>query len=242
MKLAKLTFTHTDCIDVYRIYRSQMDRFFPNELTERSFILSNCDHPDYDCDVLIYDETEAYPTRLTSGLLQLKELGFDTIFFDHEDMFLYDYPDVDELLSYKRFMADKDYAHIRLIKGGRCLSRRDRTNPTLYRFLKLSPWIFSIQPSFWNIDCLLHILKKNMTCNIWELEELSQKIVKKMSNNFAFSHRNGRRRGQYHFDNDVYPYIATAVGKGKWNFTEYESELRGLLETHGINKNDRGTF
>jgi hypothetical protein len=242
MKLAKLTFTHTDCIDVYRIYRSQMDQFFPRGLIEDAFILSNDEHLDYDNHVLRYDDTDAYPTRLAHGLLQLKDLGFDTIFFDHEDMFLYAAPDIEELEKYKKIMANKDYAHIRLIKGGRCLSRRDRKTPSLYRFLKVSPWIFSIQPSFWNLDCLLQILQKNRNCNIWELEEISQKIVKKMPDKFAFSHRNGLRRGQYHFDNDVYPYIATAVGKGKWNFSEYGNELSKLLEAHGINKNDRGTF
>ena len=242
MRIAKLTFTHTDCVDVYRIYKSQMQKFFPYELVEKSFILSNLRHKDYNYETILYDDKDVYPRRLLSGLNQLTEMGFDTIFFDHEDMFLYDFPDYDELKAYKRLIALEKYAHIRLIKGGRCLSRRDREHSSLYRFLKLSRWIFSIQPSFWRIDTLKFILARNLDCNIWELEERSQSVVKSMSENFAFSHRNGQRRGKYHFDNDVYPYIATAVGKGKWNFSEYGDELRDLLSEHGINSDERGTF
>ena len=37
----------------------------------------------------------------------------------------------------------------------------------------------------------------------------------------------------YHFDSLVYPYIATAIVKGKWNFQEYP-ELKKLLDSYNI--------
>jgi hypothetical protein len=78
--------------------------------------------------------------------------------------------------------------------------------------------------------------------NIWDLEVKSQKIVKSLKLNAAFSYRNGKKRGMYHFDNEVYPYIATAIGKGKWNLGEYGYELEPLLQKLNINPSLRGWF
>ena len=34
-----------------------------------------------------------------------------------------------------------------------------------------------------------------------------------------------KKRGKYHYDSSVFPYICTAVIKGKWNYNEYKKEL-----------------
>ena len=59
---------------------------------------------------------------------------------------------------------------------------------------------------------------------------------------FAFSYRSGLRRGLHHFDNNVYPYVATAIGKGKWNLGEYSDELKPLLSQEFIDPSVRGWF
>jgi hypothetical protein len=38
----------------------------------------------------------------------------------------------------------------------------------------------------------------------------------------------------------VYPYIATAIIKGKWNLSEYPIELGDLLSEYKIDKSIRG--
>jgi hypothetical protein len=38
----------------------------------------------------------------------------------------------------------------------------------------------------------------------------------------------------------VFPYIATAINKGKWNMSEYRGELDILFEEYGINPFYRG--
>ena len=37
--------------------------------------------------------------------------------------------------------------------------------------------------------------------------------------------QNKDKRGKFHYDSSIYPYICTAVIKGKWNFKEYKKEL-----------------
>jgi hypothetical protein len=48
------------------------------------------------------------------------------------------------------------------------------------------------------------------------------------------------KRGVYHCDSIVFPYIATAINKGKWNTSEYKKELDILFKEYNINPNMRG--
>jgi hypothetical protein len=49
-----------------------------------------------------------------------------------------------------------------------------------------------------------------------------------------------KKRGMYHYDSSVFPYIATAINKGKWNYSEYQTELDSLFAEYQINPFERG--
>ena len=49
-------------------------------------------------------------------------------------------------------------------------------------------------------------------------------------------------RGGNHYDSNVYPYIATALVRGKWNINEYPNELGNILKNYNIEINKRGIF
>jgi hypothetical protein len=51
-----------------------------------------------------------------------------------------------------------------------------------------------------------------------------------------------KKRGLNHYDSSIYPYIATALVRGKWNLSEYNFELKPLLEKYKIEINLRGIF
>ncbi|NLR75016.1 hypothetical protein [Leeia aquatica] len=238
--ICHLTFSHTDCADVWRLYFSQMHAHFSVGL--KHFVAVNEKSGDLPENVtaLLYDEKHPYPQRLMSSLEAL--VDYDYVFFDHEDMFLYASPDYKKLAKYYELMRQEQFDHIRLIKGGDCIYEPVPSCPSLYALSLKSKWIFSIQPSFWRRTVLMDVLKANLAVNIWDLEVNSQKVVKRMGLRAAFSYRAGKRRGLHHFDNDVYPYIATAIGKGKWNLGEYGTELEPLLEMHHIDPAQRGWF
>ncbi len=239
-RICHLTFSHADCSDVWKLYFPQMSTHFSVGMDH--FIAVNQIHPELPESVkpLIYDARETYPQRLLACLGALE--GYEFVFFDHEDMFLYSAPDYQKLARYYDFMRSGRFDHIRLIKGGECQYEPVPACPTLYSLSLKSKWTFSIQPSFWRRKVLMDVLKANLNVNIWELEVFSQKIVKKMELKAAFSYRSGKRRGLHHFDNDIYPYVATAIGKGKWNLGEYGVELEPLLERYQIDPTLRGWF
>jgi len=237
--ICHLTFTHSDCSDVWPIYFGEMDKFFK---TDNHFVATNNKSKIIPKNVtqIIYDDNLKYPARLYSVLEKLNK--FKYIFFDHEDMFLYKKPNLSELKKYYMALKNNRYQHIRLIKGGDCKYTNDPEIKSLFSFDLKSKWIFSIQPSFWERGILMEILSKNINSNIWELEIKSQKIVKKLMLKAAFSHLKGEKRGIFHYDNSVYPYIATALNKGRWNLTEYRKEMEKLFTKYKISPDDRDWY
>lgn len=237
--IVHLTFSHTDCSDIWPAYFGETKKYL-NSTMQHYLCINKISEliPSY-INPIVYNEKETYPKRL---LYCLKELSsnFKYVFFDHEDMFLYDFLNEEHLENYYKIMVEEDLDHIRLIKGGDCKSVPHPKDNTLHNFNLKSKWIFSIQPSFWKINTLIKILEANLDINIWELEVKSQKVVKKLKIKAAFSHAQGTRRGLYHFDNSIYPYIATAIGKGKWNYSEYKSELSKVFEEYKIDPTVRG--
>lgn len=237
-KICHLTFSHTDCVDVWKIYFPQMKKHFsvgiPHFLGLNEY---HKDIPNY-VEPIFYQEDTPYSSRLLYLLNSLD--SYEYIFLDHEDMFLYSDPDYEKLKEYYQILCSGFFDYIRLIKNQNVLSFPVNTCPTLYSIDLKSKWIFSVQPSFWRRVVLIDILKKNLKSNIWELEVKSQRVVKKMALKAAYSHRAGTLRGLHHFDNEVYPYIATAIGKGKWNLSEYGKELENLLKKYGVDPRQRG--
>lgn len=236
-KICHLTFTHSDYLDVFALYKQQMIKFFSVGLEH--FIACNIDV--LGCKTIVYDESLKYPQRLFNVLLELEE-KFEYVFFDHEDMFLYDHPDINMLKSYFHFMVEQEADVIRLIKNDGAIVSQSNEIPSLYKIHNSSNWMFSIQPSFWKIKTIKILLEKFFRANIWQLEVKSQKYVKHSGMKCYYSHSQGNQRGIHHFDNEIYPYVATAIGKGKWNFSEYEKELKPLLTKNSIDPSERGFF
>jgi len=43
-----------------------------------------------------------------------------------------------------------------------------------------------------------------------------------------------------HWDSSIYPYVATAIVKGKWNTSQYSKELNILFKDYDIDPSVRG--
>lgn len=239
-KIAHVTHSHTDCSDVWELYFEQMNKYWNTGM--KNFFLvnkTNLKIPNK-YKKFEYGDSQSYSDRLISCLSSLGE--YEYIFFDHEDMFLYGSPDYDEINLYLELLFAKKFDYIRLIKSTNCKFKPIDNLKTLFEIDLNSKWIFSIQPSFWNRLELLNLIKQSKNCNGWELEVKSQKALRKLKIKSAFSHREGNKRGMHHFDNDVYPYIATAIIKGKWNTSEYPSELMKLFDEYKIDPSIRGNI
>ena len=136
--------------------------------------------------------------------------------------------------------SENDIASIRFIKNINAKYQLFNNSKSIEIIDPKSDWIFSIQPSIWKKEVLISILKKNLNVDIWTLEYRSQKVVKKLKIKIGVLAGNCKQRGSYHCDSEYYPYIATALFKGKWVISEYEKELNTLFEKYHIDPLIRG--
>ena len=236
LDITRVTHTHTDCLDVIQLYENGMSKFFPFDW--KHMYLSN---KEFDSKLsspfFIYEEKDPYPLRWLKALESIKN---KYVFLDHEDMFLYKEFEKTSLEEPIKNFIEKDGDYLRLIKSDQCNYDLVPNSNSLYSLKKSSKWIFSIQPSIWKTSSLVKVLQQNSNVNVWDLEVRSQKVMKKLDIDSFFVHRNGKKRGMHHFDNDLYPYIATAILKGKWTISEYGEELFPLFIEFGINPSQRG--
>ncbi|MFM7468096.1 MAG: hypothetical protein ACKO37_01150 [Vampirovibrionales bacterium] len=242
-------YTHTDYSDVWPAYFGQTERFA--QCLKHHMICVNQQDSRIPSAYtpLLYDDTKAYPTRLMECLSTLPSEAI--ILFTHEDMFLYDFPDVAKLEVYLQAMHREEgwwmtkrplFDYIKLIKGGDCISTPMPFESTLHKLSLNSAWMFSIQPTFWRVGSFLKLLQHHATDTIWTFEEKAQVTCRKLRLQGGYAHDQGVQRGIHHWDNAIYPYIATAIVKGKWNTLEYRETLIPILEHYGISLEPRGEF
>jgi len=236
--ICHLTYTHSSYSDLWPIYFAQMKKYFSVGMDHHVAVENSDVLLPKEVTPVVYKDSDAYSERLISVLEKLE--GYELVFFDHEDMFLYAEPDYLELTKYFYYLHSGSLDYIRLIKGGNCEFQTLAECRSLHEFDMQSEWIFSIQPSFWRRTSLIELITLCPKSSIWELEVRGQDIIRRIRARCAFSHRSGIKRGLFHFDNDVYPYIATSIVKGKWNLSEYSQELSTLLNKYRIDPTIRG--
>ena len=74
------------------------------------------------------------------------------------------------------------------------------------------------------------------------LKELDDDLIQNSGGDFMYKTENEVKRGVYHCDSIIFPYISTAIVKGKWNESEYKNELNSVFTEFNINKTIRGVI
>ena len=224
-----VVYTHTDMRDVWVPFFGQLKKYMPDN--EVYVCVNEDDEMLSDYNRVISDDSKTYTERLSESLEQINE---EVFLFTHEDMILFDEPNYEYLDKYTKYVSDRSVDTIKLLYAGEggIKSQVDDT-------LVLNDYSkFSIQPTIMRKDILEQIARGVGSLNIWDFENA---IV---GSGMDFSARLGseKKRGIYHYDSFVYPYIATAINKGKWNLTEYQKELNSIFEEYVINPFDRGIW
>tara|TARA_Y100000114_G_scaffold156708_1_gene184871 strand:+ start:2902 stop:3519 length:618 start_codon:yes stop_codon:yes gene_type:complete len=180
--------------------------------------------------VILYNEEDSYTERLESILPQIDE---DMILYLHEDMILYDTPDMEELSRVETYLRDHD--SVMMIKLIATLGLAFEVAPSIR--VSNTPYKFVVQPTLWKRDKLKE-LASGEKYSIWEMEERIQSKFSSVGVGYTYFRGSEKLRGQAHYDSVIFPYIATAIVKGKWNNLEYSSELDVLFDEYNV-KSDR---
>ena len=157
----------------------------------------------------------------------------EIVIFCHEDMFLYKKPDFITINQYIDLINNEKCSLIKLIRAFEDLKK---TNLHEKLFINPDKQLFSIQPTLIKIKTLKYIYKTVPGNNIWEFEaNTSRKYLNNLISLCSFDVNFDKKRGKFHYDSSIYPYICTAVIKGKWNFKEYKKELYEIFYNKKFN-------
>lgn len=223
--LAIVAYTHTDMKDVWNAFFTRLERYVgsyttyvavnaPSELIPSKYIQ------------LHYNDSNLYTDRWLEVLEQMEE---SVILFLHEDMILYDQPDLKLIEVYAGYVQADSARSIKLISTDFAGQRADFDSTLIESN-------FSVQPTLIKKELFIDILKKHGPAGIWDFE----KSVTDVNGDYMVKLGDEKKRGLYHYDSKVFPYIATAISKGRWNYSEYKDELRELFEEFEINAFIRG--
>ena len=214
-----LVYTHSDYSWVWKYWHQQTDKFLQN-FDKICMSNSNSSFRD-DYLVIKYNDKLTYKDRVLSCLNDIDDN--EIVLFCHEDMFLYKKPNFEIIDEYMNLIKNDNCELIKLI---RAFENLDKSNLHKKLFKNPDKQLFSIQPTIIKIKTLKHIYKTVPGDNIWEFEaNTSKKYLKDLISLCSFDPDLDKKRGKFHYDSSVYPYICTAVIKGKWNFKEYKKEL-----------------
>jgi hypothetical protein len=184
-----------------------------------------------DYQLIKYDDKKDYRNRILSCLDYIDDE--EVILFCHEDMFLYENPNFDILNEYIDLIKDENCGLIKLIRAFEDL---EKSNLHEKLFKNPDEQLFSIQPSLIKVKTLKYIYKTVPGKSIWEFEaNTTKEYLKNLISLCSFDFNKDEKRGKFHYDSSVYPYICTAVIKGKWNFKEYKKELYEIFYNKKFN-------
>ena len=228
INLPIILYTHTDMKDIWSMSFGQTKKYLSDF---KIYVAVNRDDETIPVEYsrLLYDDTVTYTERWKSILNQVQE---DIILFLHEDMIMLGAPNVDLLETYAKLIESNTIRSVKLLFAG------DKSIPSYIHPTLVSNELarFSIQPTILTKQTFNDILDGVGKQNIWNFET----AVSRHFGDFMSYIGTERKRGMFHYDSNVFPYIATAINKGKWNYTEYKPELDVLFSEYSIDPNIRG--
>jgi|TARA_Y100000033_G_scaffold32754_1_gene31339 hypothetical protein len=228
MGVANIVYTHSDYFDVLEVFLEQQKTFGIDNITIFSDKNFNKTHKH-----IIYDSDLSYTEKLKSCLEQLDE---EFVLYQHEDMFLYSKPNFKKIAEYLNILQKDNFDFVRLSRTGNCILTQSDSSFCLWEIDPESEDFFAVQPSIWKRESLIKFLEESGNSTIWDLELNSGKINSSIR---GLLHYDAEPPRGGHFDSFVWPYVATAIVKGKWNFKEYALELGDIDK---VKQSKRGQF
>ena len=231
--MIQIAYTNSNCKDVLLPFIKQNRKHTKLPL----YLISDYDVSGMDIDGYYnYNNDEPYYKVWCNAI---KEFKTKTFIYLQEDFYLYDNVKEDKLREYEKQLLNTDYSFVRLLKSG-ALSDKSIFDK-LYEIESNNIDIFSMQATIWKSDDYIKIME-SVKDSKWLENSRYREHIMELGLKGLYHFDNERKVGKAHHDSNVYPYIATAVVRGQWNYKEYEKELKPILEENNVDEKIRGTF
>lgn len=228
--------------DAWPIYFGQLNKFFPREIKKYLFT----DHVDKEytdnMDVVTYDNNDSYRNQFLNCLKQVNE---EYIIYNSEDYVLYDRVNVEEIeMVISVLNNDQSYDFVKFIRGPEFTYPYSISYPFLNSIDRADNNFFAQQASLWRTKSLIKVFEASNYSNGRMQQEPGGSAICRKLGIGGLQYFTGKeyKRGKYHYDSLIYPCIATAIVKGRWNTLEYKEYLEPMFAEYGIDKSIRGEY
>ena len=229
------------------MFFDQLQKHIPEGLfNEKHVFVNKCEDafPE-DYKVSYFDSDKLYREQFLSCIDNVKD---EFCVYISEDYILYDDVKsnlVDEFVSVLK--NNSDISFIRFMRGGTVdLMHKYKNHESLYKLYNYLPYFYTNQAALWRTKDLhkihyygpnLHIANTDSE-NSFEFQATT--TCEQLGLDGVFYYDNEPKRGMYHYDSKIFPHISTALVKGKWNLSEYNTELSPLIKKYQIDTSNRG--
>ena len=240
--------THSSASDVWPVFFSQLEKHFLNQSQGGPFegkvyvFTDEAKGISERYESITYDKEDVFRTQY---LECLKSVQDDFILYLNEDYILYDDVNLQKLSEYLAVLKDNpELAFVRFTRGPNIT--QEKINKDLFYLSHDQPFFYSQTAGIWRRSALqkihengpnTHIGARGVTDGHFEVG--ANQVCRDLNLQGVVAYNGEPLRGEHHYDSQAFPYIASAVIKGKWNLKEYSKELLPLLGEHKINPQER---
>lgn len=233
------TYTHTNCKDLWPIYFDLLDQHAPNF---KSIVASDIQCDEYKNHRFVQYEDKNYCQEIANIIEQ--NVKTEYMIYMQEDFFLYDIINTNELKYVTDFLDETIVSYVRLIKCGHITQVPIKEKIYWVQTPNMqhdSVTSVSFQPTLWKTKDYIQVYRNTQYTKFQEGIEFA-KSMNKLNYYAAYYYNQEPKRGGMHWDSSIFPYVATAIVKGKWNVSEYPNELVNILNEYKVDVESRGTF
>lgn len=235
--LCVITYTTSKYKDVWPMHFGQLSK---HRAGIKSYVLS--DHGsrelfDFsDHKLLEHDDNDPYWTQYAKALETIPE---KYVIYLQEDFIMFANPNKHALERYMKLLDAEIYDYVRLIRCGYQTPLDHPIGEDLYEVDMRTNDAFSMQATMWNKSRMLGLYKQ-VKSEKWLEAEHWNIGCRDLNIRGAFCYNQEHKIGAFHYDSMVWPYVCTAINRGKWNIDQYPSTMKEMFDTYNIDPNIRG--
>lgn len=232
-----ITYTTSKYADLWPCHFGQLSKHLGGL---KSFVLSDYGSGnvfDFKEHVLIeHDDNAPYWKQYVQALDKIEE---DYVIYLQEDFFLYD--DVNHKLLERalEFLKSSDYDYVRLIRCGYQTPLDRHVKDNFFEVDMATPDAFCMQATLWK-KRRMRQLYTHVASQKWLEGEHWNVGARQIGIKGVFTWNGESKRGKFHYDSVVFPYVCTAVCKGQWALDEYPETMARLIKEYNIDVTKRG--
>jgi hypothetical protein len=251
--LAIVVNTNSNYKDIWPMFFGELRKYSPS-INSYTFVNSGvyeyspgfqlCDYTGVYRSIIYYDNSTCFRDQYLSCIKQVPEKYCLTM---NDDYVLYNSIDFDKIKEYINILEKTDYSFVRFTSTDE--NHQDMYTSGLYKIPFYSSNLYSQTASIWKTRILEKIHEKGPQLHIGtrgdkdgHFEDSVNNICMSLGIQGLVCWNREKKRGIAHYDSNIFPYIASALVRGKWNIKEYSEELMPLIKKYNIDISKRGIY